>query len=357
VAKPKNKIKLKELAQYKHTKFLMRIEKQAMIGYGLVVLSMKQQLKKLFSKEKLAKSLDGGWTGDIPLVRIALSDSVNKVIDKHLLALKWILLGKYAGKEAVDAAKVLKLFGNITPGVIPAAYFDNLDAMERHYVDIFGQKPEEMSNTMIKESLLEITQKLEKFIDQSLGEFRLKIESSIDGVADEHNFSAMNEVHQEAHNLVGKTEDSAEAVQDAVYGVSDILKLNNLMAEITETANMFEKKWENTVGGNINMASAAATHQGMLEVFGREDDSMRVVNIEMIDERVCSFCRSVSKDSSGKRIYYKLNDLKPSGYNFRRKKAEWLPSISPNHHRCRCQTVYVPPGYEVDDFGGLIRKS
>jgi len=332
----------------------MSMERKSLAAYRMLMVSLKKDLKAAFQKGKLAKSLDGGWTDEVPTVKIEMNGAINKIINRHLLAMKWILLGPYAGKDAVAAAKELGLVGNLVPGIIPSAYFDNLDAMEQHYVDLIGPLPPEMPKELIKDSLAEIVARLEKYIDAGITDLQIKIESTIEGVTDEHNFKNLNEIHKEAHNLEPTLED--KSVAEAVDQLANTVKLNKLMSDISETSKNFEKKWETISSANLNMASAAATHQGMMEIFGAEDDSMRVANIEMMDERVCSFCKSISKDKNGKQIYYKMDDLKPSGYNFRRKKAEWLPSISPNHHRCRCQTVYIPPGFEVDQYGGLIKK-
>ena len=129
-----------------------------------------------------------------------------------------------------------------------------------------------------------------------------------------------------------------------------------LMGELNRTSENFENKWNLAVGADLALASAAGTHQALLEIYGSDNDKVRVAWIEMEDEKVCSWCRNASKNTDGSHKLYKMTDFMPSGFNYGRKKSDWKLSITPAHPRCRCNLVYVPPGFKVDPSGGILKK-
>jgi len=364
---PKSKLKLhrvipfKDLAQYRHVKFLITQERQAIVAYKFVMLKMNAELKKLMKKKKLAKSddptdgLESGWTGEIPTIEVDLEALTSKVIDKYMSGLKWILMGDFAGAEAKKAAEAIGLKGKATPGIVHAAYLQSLDSHAQHYKDVTGQDAPEMPVDLVEASFDQIAKRVGRFVDQTLDQLKLDVIGAVDRKIVDHNFKALNEAHSEAHDALPQV-GASEAVAEAGEGIADVLSARGLDAELKRTADNFEKKWDLAVRTDLAMASAAGTHQALLEIHGADNPDVRVVNVEMEDERVCTYCRNISKKPDGSWIKYRMNELQPSGYNFSRKRADWKISVSPQHPRCRCQTVYLPPGFEMDEYGGMYKK-
>lgn len=351
-------IPLIKMAQYRHVKFLIASEKQAVTAYNYVSLKLVSAIKKALTKEKLAKSddeLKRGWTGEIPKIEVDLDDLLGPVIDKHMDAIRWALLGNYAGKDAEKAAEEVGLKDKVTPGAIPSAYIQSLDSHQSHYKDLFDAKPQELPKPLIKESLSEIIKRAKRFIDQTLLEYKNKIISVVDSTINEVNFENINSAMEEAQNILPEV-GSEQAVQEVGESIDSKIKKQDLVKNLEHIVEGFETKFENAVRTNTSLASAIGTHQSMLEVYGRDNDELRLVNIEMEDERVCNFCHKISKNPDGSWRYYKLSDLQPSGYNFFRKRDQWKISVAPQHFRCRCQTVYVPAGFEIDPNGSIRPK-
>jgi hypothetical protein len=356
-------IPLKSLAQYKHVKFLMTVEKQAIIGYRFVMLKMTNEIvTKKLKKGKLAKSedkvegLDPGWTAEVPQLEVDLEALTGNVIDKYMDALRWILMGDYAGKDAIETVKRIGLKGKVVPGVVHAAYLNSIDAHSEHFEDVTGQKAPEMPPTLVKASFDQIAKRVNRFIDATVSQLRTDVLNAIDRTIVEHNFKALNSAHEDAHDRLPEV-GASEAASEAGEAVSAPLAAKAVRAEIEAASEKFEAKWDLAVRGDLAMASAAGTHQALLEIHGKDNPNVKVAWIEMEDERVCSFCKKASKNPDGSHKLYEMSDFQPSGYNYIRKRAEWALSIPPAHPRCRCALVYIPPGFEVDGSGGIRAKA
>jgi hypothetical protein len=356
--KPKSKIPMKSLAQYAHVKFLVTLEKQAITAYKYLMLKMNKEIKDLLKVEKLAKSDDNnglktGWTGEVVKLEVDVDALLAPIVDKYMSGLKWILLGDYAGLEAKKVALDLGLKRRVTPGVIQASYLHSLDSHAKHYKDVTGLTPNEVPAELVKESLEQILKRVTRFVDLTLSQLKVDTLSAVEQVALTHNFDNLNATHKDAHNNLPITGQD-DAIDSDVS--EEFLKSRRLNSEIKRVTEKFENTFDIAVKTDMAMASGIATHQAMVEIHGKEDDKIRVVNLEMFDERVCSFCRGISRKADGTWRKYKLSDLQPSGYNFKRKRADWKISIGVQHPRCRCQTIYLPPGFDVDENGGLYKK-
>lgn len=347
-------IKFKELAHYKHVKVLMALEKEGRFFFKLVHESLTKQIKKKLKNQRLTKSnkLKNGWTGEIPKIDVDLDDLLGPVIDKHLSAIRFALLGKYAGKQALEDAKDLGLINKVTPGLIPAAYLESIDTHMEHYEDLFEKKAKEPPKAILKASMEEIVKRARRFVDQTLTEYKNKltvsIESNIGAINFENVLSAMDEA-KEALPEVG----AEAAVEKAAEGIVPKIDKSDLDKILNGLGKEFEDKLEKAVQVNTSLASAVGAHEAITEIFGKESE-VRVVIMAIFDERTCDFCPKVSKNSKGDWIYYKPSDLMPAGYNFVRKKREWKQGVTPLHWNCRCATLIVPPGFMVDESGNVI---
>lgn len=359
--KAKNKIAFKDLAGYKHVQFLIATEKQAMLAYRLCMMRMMADLRKVMKSKKLAKSedptegLEPGWTEEIPTVEVDMEGLTKKVIDKYLLGLRWVLLGNYAGKEAAEAAAKIGLRGRVTPGVIQAAYLQSIDSHSDHYEDVTGKEAPELPKALLQGSFDQIVKRVNRMLEQTLVQLKTDVTSAIDSTVSAHNFQTLNEAHQDAHDALPEV-GAAEAVEAAGEATGGLLSGKKLTNEVKRVTDRFEAKWDTAVRADLALASATGTHQAMLEIYGGDNPDVKVAWIQMEDEKVCDFCHKASKNADGTYKLYKISAFEPSGFNYTRKKAEWRLSIPPAHHRCRCNLVYVPPGFVVE-LGGGLRKA
>lgn len=342
------KIPYRRLAQYGHVKTLIGLERSALNAYKLLIMKMRNDIRRLMRRERLAKSddpLEPGWTGEIPTIKVDVDELLAATLKKYTDALRWVMLGDAAGKDARAAAKLVGLIGKVTPGVVPAAYLDSLDANREHWSDLFGTEAPEIPPELVKSTISEITKRTGRFLDQELGRMTVQLTEAVDRAVRDHNATNLTDALATAHD---------DSVEQAADDAAEKMSSRRLDEEILYTANRIRDSWDTTVKAQVAQSSAAGSHQAMVEVFGADDPDVRVVWIEMEDERVCDFCHAASKRSDGTFIYYKLADFKPSGYNFSRKRSDWVLSVPPAHHRCRCQLVYVPRGFTVDRAGTLI---
>lgn len=350
----KKRIKLKELAQYKHIKSLIALEKQTSIAYRFCVRNLIEDIRKIFKKEKLAKSedkiegLEPGWTEEVASIEVNTETLVGNVIDKYLKGLRWVLLGDYAGEDASKAATSIGLKGKVVPGAIQSAYLMSLDAHSKHYEDVLNEDPPEIPKDLLKGSIEQIVKKINKLLDQTLNGLKTDLQVSIDKTVERQNFKTLNNAHEEAHERALNGESLSGET-------GDLLNLREMTKELERITEKFESKWDVTSHANISVASATGTHQALLEVYGSGDSDVRVAWVEMEDEKVCTFCKNASKNPDGSHKMYKITDFEPSGYNYGRKKADWKLTIPGAHPNCRCQLVYIPPGFEMDKFGGLVK--
>jgi len=346
------------MPQYEHVKFLISLEKKTLRAYKLLSANMIKEIKGLLKREKLAKSEDKlpkGWTGEVPKIEVDLDDLLTPVVDKYLNALRYALLGKYAGKEAEEAAEETGLKAKIEAGTVPAAYLHSLDTQRQHYIDLFNKEAPEIPKDLMKESLQQIVKRTERFYEQFATEFKTRIITSVDDANRVTNYENANKVHSDAQDTLEEV-GGEEAIEVASENVNPAMSVKNLDVDLKNAVNAMERKIDLATRSSQAMASAVATHQSFLEVYGAETDRLRVINVEFMDERTCGFCHEISRKPNGDWIYYDLSELQPAGFNFGRKKANWEISISPQHHRCRCQTVYVPIGFEADTDGSIKKK-
>ena len=324
------------------------------MAYNYAMLKMAVEIKKALKSERLTKSddLEPGWTGEVPKIEVDMEKTIAPIIQKHLNAIKWALMGDYAGKECAEAAKEVGLKGKVTPGIVPSSFLSSVDAHREHYVDLNAEKAPAMPKFLIKEALSNIVKKSSRFFDGVLLEIKNKILSTLESVIDSLNLKNTIEVHEEAKNLSSEV-GAEDAIQQAVDQIDARINKKDLDKEMNRLIESMESRFETSVRTQTSQSSAVGTHVSIMEIYGRESDDIRIVNIPTEDERLCSWCNKISKKPDGSWIYYKLKDLEPAGYNFSRKKDEWRPSFSPLHHNCRCMTVYVPSGFEVGPDGSL----
>lgn len=320
---------------------LTAFQKQASAGWKLVTLSMLKEIEKEILQEKLQKS-------DLPKIEIDLSGPIRDIIQKYTAVLQWMLLGKFAGKEAEKIAKSTDFFKKLPAGIIPAAYLHSIDMNKMFYEKYLDKKKEKVPSAMVEESLKELAAKSSLMFESFELSFRNSILSRIDIL--ERDVNAQN-----ANKFRKKLIDD-ESIKEARKTLKENISKTSLNKEIKNVTNKYKNRWDTVVVTDTEMASGIATHQSITEIFGQDEKEMYVAYMTMEDDRVTPFCKHMSKDSSGKYKIYKLSSLKPAGYNLGRPKADWKLSVAPNHYNCRSWIIYVPKGFEVLPGGVLSPK-
>lgn len=322
--KDKYQIPLKDLAQWHHIQFLISLEKTGAKAFKVISKSLiKELLKDLSSNNKLHKSQKyPGWTQDAAPIQQDLSKIMDASINKHLLGLKWLLLG--GDKTETKNAKELGL-GKFTPGMLVSAYLHSLDSQRQHFIDLFGKAPPDLPPALLKETVEYITEKFLRFTDLYLHQLKVDLVTMIENVGESGRLDLLSEANKE---LI----DDGES--DVFTDSSSTMEKTEVKTDIGKLLKNHADKWDRVVSTNLGTSSAIATHQAMLEIHGHDNANIKCANIDMQDSRVCQFCNFISKTATGRWKLYKLNDLKPSGYNFNRKRPEWKASLAPQHPRC-----------------------
>lgn len=322
----------------RHVRYLESLEKQTVTAYRLMARNLIINLLGFLRTERLVKSnKKKGWTGEAPKIEVNLRTQIAPVIEDYIKAMEWVLFGEYAGNEAKEAAERSGLIGKILPDTVTRAYNHSINAHRQYYREVMGKPAPMIPKDLMDESI--------SFMKDSTFEFTKtagqNLKSDLMGA------------------VLDLTRDFDSRNLDKVYKdreTQELMSRGKIINTLNKVAKKHENKWAGKVTGDLGVASASGTHQAMREVFGRNDDSMRIVYMTMEDNRVTDFCHNNSFDAAGNYRYYKMSDFKPAGYNLGRKRKDWKLSIVPGHYNCRSWLVYVPPGFMVERGGRLIKK-
>lgn len=356
------KIKNKDLPHSDHVDFLEDMEKMAIKAFDYVMVRAVTELSvriKVRQKcnQRLHKSddLKAGWTGKVPKLELNFSKVFEDTMAKYMNALKFILMGDAAGKGAKQAAELLNLRDKIVPGVIPAAYLNSLDTHRQYYKDIFGETAPEIQKKLITESLDQIKSRVDTFLDVSLLKLKANMIESVDGVVRQINESNVAAVQEQAHVFLGDGLSSRRSVEKAVDRVVvDKMTTPQISQALRQAVERYRDDFSTVVNADVGLASAVGSHQCAYELFGRSGGTVRAAWLIMRDEKVCSFCNTISKKPDGSFNIYDITEFESAGYNFSRKRKDWVMCVPPAHHRCRCQLIVIPEGFDVDKTGSII---
>jgi hypothetical protein len=351
----------------KHLQFVKQLEKNGNLAYQIIVDKMIGDIVKHLKAEKLAKSEDShnipkGWQKEVPFIKINLNDAIGTIIEKYMLALKYALLGKAAGKEAEDAVEELHLKTYLPKGLLFQGFFDAVDTHNDYFskaLKLPKVKIEAAKDPFLEYSFKFIQEKTARYLDKSLVEMKTKALTALENIVIEHNHENMARVHKVAHNLAEGLEETKRrrvAVKDAVQAVAEHkLSLTKAKQTLKDTFKDYGTNWDLVVKTEVGMASAVATSQTIMHHAASRDREIIVTVVSIEDDRVSEECKNWSRNDDGSLKYFKLTSLKPAGYNLGKKKKEWENCQPLRHFRCRCTLVYVPKGYKVDNFGSLVK--
>lgn len=356
------KIKNKDLPHSDHVDFLEDMEKMAIKAFDYVMVRAVTELSvriKVRQKcnQRLHKSddLKAGWTGKVPKLELNFSKVFEDTMAKYMNALKFILMGDAAGKGAKQAAELLNLRDKIVPGVIPAAYLNSLDTHRQYYKDIFGETAPEIQKKLITESLDQIKSRVDTFLDVSLLKMKANMIESVDGVVRQINESNVAAVQEQAHVFLGDGLSSRRSVEKAVDRVVvDKMTTPQISQALRQAVERYRDDFSTVVNADVGLASAVGAHQCMHEVFGAADKGPRIAIYSFRDEKTCTFCKDASLRADGSFKIYTMSDFQPAGSNYSKKRKDWILCVPPSHYRCRCQLIYIPEGFDIDNQGSII---
>lgn len=339
-----------------HVRFMKLAERQAILAYKKVMRKIVTEIEEnLRAEEKLTKSVETGWTGETPKIQVNLATSVTNVLGKYLPALRWLMVGDYADKEAKESAKLAGLYGNFVPGVVQSAYLDALDFHSNYYKQITGQTPQNIPKDILQSSLENIASRSSRYWQKLENQIEIDILNAVDQIIDNLNSS----IEQKVYNKVSP-DISQKEYEEILESVDTKIPTTRLKTDMKKVTQNLQHKWETTVRGEIGTASAVGTHQSLKEVFGantEHGDSVDVVWLTSKDDKVCNYCQYHSTHPDGSFKRYKMSDFKPAGWNIGKKRQDWGLVIPPAHVNCRCTLVYVPPGFDVQADGQITPQS
>jgi hypothetical protein len=360
----------------KQDKFLDQIIAMANEGFELINNLMLDALLKQMKQEKLAKSdaksvlkLLGtsskrGFSGEIPRIELDLSFTKN-IMDRHLAAIKWILMGKSAGKEVEKIVEELGLKTRIPAGVVFGTFLNSIDVQRQFYEDLNGVNAPKINNNTLKYALDFVNEHSGNWCDKMVLEYRNKLLQSIQDKIADFNNNNVNDVHNAYHNLLEernitvnqiKTIEAKQAlIKEAVRDtIEHKMSLVQMKQHLKDTTHQYSTDWDRLVSTEIGMANGAGTHAAIIEIFGSEEDELLVASVNVRDNRCCDICEEWSRHPDGSLKLYRMKDIKPVGYNIGKKRRDWYLTPSSSHPSCRCTTVYIPKGFTVDNDGDLV---
>lgn len=354
-------IKSERSPSRRHVRFVSILERQAYAAYNIAMNAMLVELEETLRQERLMKSdkkLGSGWTGEVPTISLNIGESVSKIVNKYMGALRWVMLGDYAGKDAKKTAKNLGFVDKVTPGSLQSSYLNSLDMHRESYIDATGDTPADIPKYLLEGSIEQIVAKSNRYFKQFTLQIENLITNSMNMLIESLNSQNTTKANKEAFKTLANTEGlgSEEATETASKGLRSQIPKSWFNTEVKQVVRDSRHKWKTAVRSELGLASAAATHQAIQEIYGGNDDGMRVIWLTSKRESVCKFCNGQSMNPDGSFKYYTMKDFKPSGYNIGKKRADWGRAIPPSHPNCACRLVYVPAGFEVDSDGGLVVK-
>lgn len=372
----KKPISKHKLPCQKQDKFLDEIIALANEGFEVINDKMLEEIFKQMKQEKLAKSdantvlkllgssSERGFTGNIPRVELDLSFTKG-IIDKYMAAVKWILMGKSAGKAVEKIVNELGLKNRIPAGIVFGTFLNSVDVQRQFYEDLKGMTAPKINNNTLKYALDFVNEHSGKWCDKYVLDYRNKILQDIeDQIANFNNVNIAN-VHKNYHQLLEERDltvaqiktvtEKQELIADSVKDVLEHkMSLVQMKQHLKDTTQKYSTDWDRLVSTEVGMASGAGTHAAIMEIFAGDEEDLLVATVNVRDNRCCSVCEEWSRHPDGSLKLYRMKDIKPVGYNIGKKREDWHLTASQSHPFCRCSTIHIPKGLTVDDTGNLV---
>lgn len=368
--KPTKVIRRTDLPQFKHVQLLDAYEKLAIQSFDLIHKRLIKDIEKLLASsvmekslksefEKLAKSdeeaprLMRRWTGKIPKINLSMSEKVESIIRQYLLAMRYLMLGPAAGREAMAAAKVQ--FGDrVMPGIVFGTYLHAIDTERKYYEMLYKKDAPKIPMTLIKGSFDIIRRQTERMLDQSLDDYKHRILDVVDVSLAQHRFDNLFAVGDKAHD-VKDSMNKPETINHAVDKALVTIDKKSVSSQLQGLAVKAKEGFERSVKTNLGTVTAVGAHQAMIEVYGAESGRIKAALVNIRDGKCCDHCEKFSRHPDGSFRLYELNEFSPAGANNYKTRAQWTLSIPPLHPNCRCHIVHIPNGFKIDTYGSISK--
>jgi hypothetical protein len=347
------KINVKKTPQASNVRFFKRMEAEALLAYRHVTKRLIKDIIYILREEKLAKSddetrtgkLPKGWTGSINRITIDLNDRIAPMIDRYLKGFNWILFGDMSDKESKKIARELKLNRMFTPGSAISAYLHSIDSNREFYKDVYGSDPG-FPKQLIKESMEAIPEVSSIALSQSFMNIKTGLLLALNAIVDAHNNDNVNDAFEKIQDL---DDVDKEEIKKIGENLDEYIEASRIDIEMRRAARRLERPFVLGAQNTIAQASALGTHQALHEIYGARDQDMDLIWVCVEDEKVCNWCKPLSKNKDGTYKIYKLSDFKPAGYNYGKKRKEWKLALPKAHPSCRCEVIMKPRGWKIDN--------
>ena len=352
-----------DLPHCAHDRVLLRMEKDAAKVFRLVTKMIIMSVKKALEIEGIAKSekheeplektIPTGWLGETTQINIDFTKLLGGIIDQYLGALNYMLLGSHAGKKAKDYAIALGLVDRMKyPGCAYGAFLSSLDAQSEFYKMLEGKSPDDIPSKTLEVAFGLIQKQVKKMADDSLDRYKSKMIEVVSSAYRQNDFQNIMNSLTALQDDEGET-DHKEVIDDAHVEIVSVNPIVKALREVNENA---EKDFSRLVDTSLSMSSSTGNFAGMATLFGADGSEMRAALVSIRDDRCCDHCQKFSLNPDGSYRIYPLSAFKPAGTNFSLKQKDWVLTISPVHHKCRCTLVYLPRGWKITNDGDLIRE-
>jgi len=121
-----------------------------------------------------------------------------------------------------------------------------------------------------------------------------------------------------------------------------------LALELMQKTDDWEHNWERVARTEIQGAYNEGRIMSAIDNYGREARIAKVT-----ETGACDHCIRLHRDENGNPKIFTLEELFANGTNVGKTKRSWLATAWPVHPNCRCDTVVVPPGMVVGEYGEL----
>ena len=146
---------------------------------------------------------------------------------------------------------------------------------------------------------------------------------------------------------VDELEQIREATADAIAEADDP---KELAVELMRRTGDWEHNWERIARTEIQGAYNEGRVMSAIESYGQEAQIAKIT-----ETGACRHCVRLHRGSDGNPNVFEVKQLIDNGTNVGKPKSSWQATIWPVHPNCRCDTVVVPPGLIVGEFGQLER--
>jgi hypothetical protein len=362
------KITTKNLPHQQHVEFIEDAVDNALDAIELISDKMIAAVLKALKIEKLAKSddiptkLPRGYTGEVPRIEIDLN-KVLPVIDDYLECIRWIFLGKGAGKKTEDLVEALGLMNKIPAGLVYGSFLNAVDTQRDYYSYLTGKLAPAVPNDFLEFALKLTQSKTSRYVDQGISQFKNRIVDTIQEQIAQQNLKNLQDVHSTMHSAlsdlkekVSTSKEKTEMLEGIIEDVaSKRISISKAKRALTELADDFSDKTATLLSNELSAAASSGTHVALQEVFGAADAEIRIALVSIKDSRCCDECERITRNPDGTLKIYKLSEVASAGTNYGKKRNQWVPALK-MHPRCRCEPIYIPPGFTVNEDDQIVQR-